>query len=61
MNQGLQPLNDFCAKHGISRDTAYRANALGALKFTKVGRLTHVSPAHEAEWLASLPVVGLAA
>ena len=57
MTQGLQPLNDFCRKHGISRDTAYRYCNSGSLKLTKVGRLSHVSPSHEAEWLASLPIM----
>lgn len=57
-NVGLKTIDQFCRKHSISRSTFYRHPP----QITKVGGASRIAPQHEAEWLASLPVVsGVAA
>lgn len=53
IESGLQTVDQFCAKHNISRGTFYR----NPPTLTKIGAATRVAPQHEVEWLAKLPVV----
>lgn len=59
---GLKKIDTFCSDHELSRSTFYRLLRQGAIKTVKVNGSTRIAPEHEAEWIASLPVVtGMAA
>lgn len=61
-NSGLKTIETFCGDHQLSRSTFYRLLRSGAIKTVKIGAATRITPQHEAEWLASLPIVsGMAA
>ena len=60
-NVGLKTIETFCRDHELSRSTFYRLRRAGSIKTVRVLGATRIAPQHEAEWLASLPVVAGAA
>lgn len=56
-NAGLKTIDTFCRDHELSRSTFYRLARAGELKTVRVRGSTRIAPQHEAEWLASLPVM----
>ncbi len=50
---GASTVEQFCKRYNISRATFYRRPP----KLTKIGSASRITPEHESEWLASLPVV----
>jgi excisionase family DNA binding protein len=54
---GLRALTieEFCAKFGVGRTTAYREISAGRLKMVKVGKRSLVRIDDAEQWLAVLP------
>jgi hypothetical protein len=49
---------EVAARHGLSRAHLYNAIKRRRLKARKVGNATIITGPDEAEWIASMPIVG---
>lgn len=58
---GLKSIDRFCEVHELSRSSVYRLIREGRLIAVKVGGCTRITPQHEAQFIASLPVMEAAA
>jgi excisionase family DNA binding protein len=52
-------VREFCARHGVCRQTFYEEVRRGRLRARKLGKKTIVTAEDEREWLESLPVLDL--
>jgi len=53
----MMGIQEFCDRHQISKNTAYREITLGRLKAVKIGRRTGITIEDAAVWRASLPAL----
>lgn len=52
--QTLLSIQDFCARYGTSRTTAYRERNAGKLPMVKIGRATRIRVSDAEAWAAAL-------
>ena len=54
VDNGLKTIDQFCAKHNLSRSAFYRIRARQEIEVVKVGHSTRIKPEQEQAWLDSL-------
>jgi hypothetical protein len=59
-SQSSSRLPELAKRHSVSVGFLYKQAALGRLRIRKAGAASIVTAADEAEWLASMPILGAA-